>query len=248
MPQNKDKSGTDPKASCPLCKEPDTDTMVACDRCNLWYHFRCVSVGESVADRDWSCPSCVREIYDISITKIGDDQLSRQSHNVSTTSSVRAARAALELQRLEEQKRLDMDRIAAESKRKEQEAALVRTRLEQEKAQREKEQALVEQQLEDEKQRAEALKKLEDLYLQRKYEILNAQLEGSVSEKKSISVNGAARARQWVDACNLNFVPDDHVPDPDSMKQSERKTGTVPKQHPRKTTYKIYSHYTTQPH
>lgn len=248
MPQNRDNRGANTKTGCTLCKEPDTDTMVACDRCNLWYHFRCVNVGESVADRDWSCPSCIRGIYDISVTNIGDDQLSRHS----TTSSVRAARAALELQRLDEQKRLDMERIEAESRRKEQEAALSRARLQQEKAQREKEaelqrqrleeerknqekeQALEEKRLEDEKQRAEALKKLEDLYLQRKYEILNAQLDESVSEKRSVSVNGAARARLWVDTCNLNLVPDEDVPNPSSMKQPEKETGAIPKQSQRK--------------
>lgn len=44
--------------SCNICRAPDDSRMVACDECNLWYHYACVQVNESVQDQDWSCERC----------------------------------------------------------------------------------------------------------------------------------------------------------------------------------------------
>ena len=32
--------------------------MVACDKCDKWYHFKCVGVDESIAKQDWLCFKC----------------------------------------------------------------------------------------------------------------------------------------------------------------------------------------------
>ena len=31
----------------------DNMEMVQCDRCNLWFHFVCVNVGESISEKDF---------------------------------------------------------------------------------------------------------------------------------------------------------------------------------------------------
>lgn len=43
---------------CALCEMPDNDRMVQCDECELWCHFNCVQVGESIAEVSWFCPGC----------------------------------------------------------------------------------------------------------------------------------------------------------------------------------------------
>ncbi|XP_065075705.1 uncharacterized protein LOC135699384 [Ochlerotatus camptorhynchus] len=45
--------------SCGICKKPDDSRMVACDTCEQWYHFACVSVDSNVEERDWSCEKCL---------------------------------------------------------------------------------------------------------------------------------------------------------------------------------------------
>lgn len=44
--------------SCRLCDELDNMEMVQCDACDVWFHFACVNVDETIADRPWSCQTC----------------------------------------------------------------------------------------------------------------------------------------------------------------------------------------------
>lgn len=44
---------------CPSCKLSNENDSVACDRCNIYYHFACVGEDASVATRDWSCAACL---------------------------------------------------------------------------------------------------------------------------------------------------------------------------------------------
>ncbi|XP_058456660.1 uncharacterized protein LOC131434043 [Malaya genurostris] len=46
-------------SNCKNCDRPDhVENMVACDKCNTWWHFGCADVTESVADRSWKCNNC----------------------------------------------------------------------------------------------------------------------------------------------------------------------------------------------
>lgn len=47
-------------ASCGTCRMVDTSQMVQCDECDMWHHYSCVNVDDSIRDRDWSCNRCVR--------------------------------------------------------------------------------------------------------------------------------------------------------------------------------------------
>ncbi|XP_062557257.1 putative uncharacterized protein DDB_G0271606 [Armigeres subalbatus] len=38
--------------------------MVQCDECDVWYHYDCGSVDDSVGNRDWSCNGCVRTVLE----------------------------------------------------------------------------------------------------------------------------------------------------------------------------------------
>jgi PHD-finger len=50
-------SGTK-KGTCGKCPEVDMDEMVACDLCETWFHYDCVDVDASIADRSWKCGGC----------------------------------------------------------------------------------------------------------------------------------------------------------------------------------------------
>lgn len=147
--------------------------MVACDLCDMWYHYKCVHVGDSVADRSWTCPGCNKELLATS-TPVGRPKKTsssrRSSITVSTTASARAARAALELQQLEERKRLDMKRVLEEEERRKQEAELEKARIEQEKLQREKEAELERRRLDEERrqQDQERMQREKEAELERK--------------------------------------------------------------------------------
>lgn len=45
--------------NCHSCNEHDVmDSMVACDNCGDWHHFKCVGVDNTVKDRNWICKKC----------------------------------------------------------------------------------------------------------------------------------------------------------------------------------------------
>ncbi|XP_055609362.1 uncharacterized protein LOC129756488 [Uranotaenia lowii] len=203
--------------SCSLCKDPDNNHMVQCDRCQSWYHYQCVGVGDSVADRSWLCPSCDKNSTTKAIETLKTNKSRSQLSRASTSNSARAAKAALELQQLQEQKQLELQRIQEETIRAEKEVALAKTRLELEKQQREKEAELERKRLDDERKRQEAeqefeqlklkqdkirqeaLRKLEEKFLAEKYRILNAQLDEDCSRKSDYSDCSGRRTKQWVE-------------------------------------------------
>ncbi|XP_062703577.1 uncharacterized protein LOC134286030 [Aedes albopictus] len=45
-------------SSCGKCNGPDTEDMVACDTCEVWYHLECVNESPGVANRQFICPKC----------------------------------------------------------------------------------------------------------------------------------------------------------------------------------------------
>lgn len=54
--------------NCQLCSDVDNMDMVQCDSCDRWFHYECVGVTDSVADRVWCCQFCIElqeEIQDL---------------------------------------------------------------------------------------------------------------------------------------------------------------------------------------
>lgn len=81
-----------PQRICEKCKIPDNVAdMVACERCNRWYHCACGEMAENVTGK-WICKDCA-------LTGSGDSVSGR------TSSTSRSTRVQLQLMRLEEEKR-----------------------------------------------------------------------------------------------------------------------------------------------
>ncbi|XP_055585136.1 uncharacterized protein LOC129737987 [Uranotaenia lowii] len=163
--------------SCSLCKDPDNSHMVQCDRCQSWYHYQCVGVGDSVADRSWLCPNCDKHSTTVAPETLRKNGSKSQRSKASTSTSVKAAKAALDLQQLQEQKQLELQRIQEETIQAEKEVALAKNRLESEKKQREKEAALEKKRLEDERKRQEAEQEFE------RDRVKRAQIESEIHRR-----------------------------------------------------------------
>ncbi|XP_055589014.1 uncharacterized protein LOC129741312 [Uranotaenia lowii] len=86
--------------NCVACVHPDSaDDLVACDRCDSWWHYSCAGVDDGVKNHQWVCAKCAN--------------VPTKASSIRTTSSVRKARLELELKRLEEEKELERRFIAA---------------------------------------------------------------------------------------------------------------------------------------
>ncbi|XP_062715839.1 uncharacterized protein LOC134291734 [Aedes albopictus] len=117
-------------SSCGLCETPDDDNMVQCDECELWFHFYCVEVTESIAEVSWFCPGCanvtimktpseVSKAKCISktsaVTRIQqyvnpprNEAASNKSAGRSSRRSETARKIELQLQKLEEERKLQL--------------------------------------------------------------------------------------------------------------------------------------------
>lgn len=43
--------------SCGQCNMKDSNEMVQCDKCDVWCHFKCADVTQSIENSDWICRS-----------------------------------------------------------------------------------------------------------------------------------------------------------------------------------------------
>lgn len=84
---------------CKLCQRPYMPEMVACDKCDAWFHFVCVNVDSNVADVSWRCETCRKD----NPTKPNDPAKSATLSSISRASS---KRRQLLMQQLEEEKQL----------------------------------------------------------------------------------------------------------------------------------------------
>lgn len=90
------------ESNCTVCKEVDNMQMVQCDKCDNWYHFTCVNVGESISEKDFVCGNCLNQIGGLSNARDDHTNVANSVRN-STTSS---KRQLLQLERLEEERKL----------------------------------------------------------------------------------------------------------------------------------------------
>ena len=98
--------------SCKGCNRPDSaEDMVACDKCNCWWHFSCAGVQASICNRSWRCPNC-------STGTIGSEHSNASS-------------ARLRLKQLEEAKALE-DKLRKEQADREREFLAAKHQLESE--------------------------------------------------------------------------------------------------------------------
>eukprot|EP01006_Ploeotia_vitrea_P021208 TRINITY_DN53563_c0_g1_i1.p1 TRINITY_DN53563_c0_g1~~TRINITY_DN53563_c0_g1_i1.p1 ORF type:complete len:524 (+),score=66.55 TRINITY_DN53563_c0_g1_i1:269-1840(+) len=58
--EEEEEGADDLPMSCPLCNQPDDDDMVACDKCNRWFHFpRCSDYDpKQPEEARWYCEEC----------------------------------------------------------------------------------------------------------------------------------------------------------------------------------------------
>nr|XP_029717705.1 uncharacterized protein LOC115260683 [Aedes albopictus]XP_029717706.1 uncharacterized protein LOC115260683 [Aedes albopictus] len=136
---------------CPLCTRPNVADkwMVQCDVCACWIHFSCAGVDDTISNKPYTCVRCAPP-----------PPPAGSKSCRSSTSSVRAARRELELQRLAEEKAFQ-ERLLKE--RQEEEEAMQRKMMEQEQERRKK---AMQEKLEFEKQ-----------FIERKFDLLRAELD-----------------------------------------------------------------------
>ncbi|XP_062540734.1 uncharacterized protein LOC134208804 [Armigeres subalbatus] len=104
------------ESSCTACQRPDwSEDMVQCDHCDVWKHFSCAGVNESVAGKPFTCGDCSVQQNDdvISLQSASSRSSSASVFSVCLSELVERqqmerARLELELQRrhLNEQQKL----------------------------------------------------------------------------------------------------------------------------------------------
>lgn len=187
------KESSELEYNCQICPAADTIYMVQCDVCDLWYHFQCVGVDESIGASTvpWKCQKCsnastshlepLQQAAKGKAVSITSKLSGRQSTKRSTASSIRRRAAALQL--LEEEKALAEETAAEElniATRKAKQAADAAA----ERADREQ------QALEAKKQR-----NLE--FIRKKGEILLEESSDS-GEDDSVEAKQRVRTNEWV--------------------------------------------------
>ncbi|XP_055633296.1 uncharacterized protein LOC129773676 [Toxorhynchites rutilus septentrionalis] len=195
MPSRKTSKGAYPKSStqhnlnvtprnCNACNEPDSiDDQVECEKCLAWYHFQCAGVNESVKNHSFVCAECNSQV------PVGSSSCHSGKSN---TSSARALRMQIELQRMEEEKLLR--------------EKLLRERTEEERSMQEKENALHEKILRQEKERRakemQERQSIEAEHIAKRFDIMLSLVEekhGSEGSKSCVtSRSGVSKVKQWL--------------------------------------------------
>ncbi|XP_055633624.1 uncharacterized protein LOC129773970 [Toxorhynchites rutilus septentrionalis] len=97
---------------CQACNELDQEPMVACDKCDSWWHFECVGVGDSVSEKEFICPKCSGNTEKENPTT---EPMKSADTNAGGSTTGKHSNTNLRLQMLEEQKvlmarKLEMER------------------------------------------------------------------------------------------------------------------------------------------
>nr|XP_029733633.1 uncharacterized protein LOC115269234 [Aedes albopictus] len=112
------KSAIGGTSRCQVCNNPDTERMVSCGQCTSLWHFQCVGVDDEIVDpvRTFACPKCQQPLVSTAAGKKTTNTGKSTSKHSSvpserTSSSARARRAQLQMEKLEAQKALALKRL-----------------------------------------------------------------------------------------------------------------------------------------
>lgn len=95
---------------CQICSHYDQESRVQCDKCDLWFHFKCVNVTDAIKDEDWMCASCMREGSIVRQTNQEVRSIKSNSRKSKSGTSTSSRRKSLALQRLDEEQRMRAQR------------------------------------------------------------------------------------------------------------------------------------------
>ncbi|XP_055600236.1 uncharacterized protein LOC129749323 [Uranotaenia lowii] len=105
----------EPGHSCGAgCNLPDNNRMVACDKCDSWWHYECVGVGDSISEKDFICPRCTATPQEKQNTIVPSPKSISSAKN-----SIKSAGTLmrLRLQKLEEMKALQEKQLDLEQRK-----------------------------------------------------------------------------------------------------------------------------------
>ncbi|XP_065087297.1 uncharacterized protein LOC135709035 [Ochlerotatus camptorhynchus] len=171
------------KTACGGCESvsDEDEGMVCCDKCNVWYHYRCVGVTEEVeSDAKWYCPEedCQsQKKLDAESSKTGAKKKKKTTDDNSDKSSVKSdgrsgssmerQLRALEKERKKKEQELKNERVLME-KRMEIDRILQEQRIEMENEFRAKElqqqKQLLEKALKDKQDHLDRMKKMRESF------------------------------------------------------------------------------------
>ncbi|EDS44067.1 predicted protein [Culex quinquefasciatus] len=120
-----------PDENCPYCGLPDEADreMVQCDRCDVWYHFRCAGVTRAVKHQSWFCGPCQAERHygpnpELNPAGSEEDNFSVPPSELSSLRSHTSSSIRQGLQLLDEQFQVRQKRLAEEKAMQERRLAL----------------------------------------------------------------------------------------------------------------------------
>lgn len=202
--------------NCHSCKELDVvDSMVACDVCNSWHHFKCVGVDYTVKDRRWVCQKCDLGSSSSLLNppqakektaKGGGSKTSKSrskkpektiGSKVSVTSSARAAALEAQMRLLEEEELMKEKELKEQEEMQRQEFAEEQRKLEVKKKLLEEETNLREAELTKQKALQEKMMLLRRESMEKKKELLRQQAELSESSSSSL-ISKSERVKDWI--------------------------------------------------
>lgn len=101
--EDKDTRHVTNEFSCIKCKQPDSDEMVQCDSCDKWIHFGCAGVDSSIKHKPFHCETC------IAIKQSNRNKAGSAASKIQSRSSGASARAQLQLQKLDEELKIQQE-------------------------------------------------------------------------------------------------------------------------------------------
>lgn len=202
--------------NCLSCNEHDTvDSLVACDACGSWHHFKCVGVDHTVKSRRWICQKCDLGSSSTLLNPLptkektakgGGSKTSRSrskkvektiGSKVSITSSARAAALEAQMRLLEEEEALREEELQQQEELQRKEFAEEQRKLNMKKMLMEEETKLREAELSKQKALQEKIMVLRRESMEKKKELMRQQAE--LSESASAShISKSERVRNWI--------------------------------------------------
>ncbi|XP_029731987.2 uncharacterized protein LOC109429392 [Aedes albopictus] len=202
--------------NCHSCNEHDVmDSMVACDACSKWHHFKCAGVDHTIKDRRWVCKECEtgNDCGQLALpptknrtAKVGGSKTSKSrskkaektvGSKVSMTSSARAAALEAQMRLHEEEEQLNEAELKEREELQRQEFAEEQRKLEIKKKLMEEETQLRETELMKQKALQERMMQLRRESMEKKKELMRQQAELSESSSSS-RISKSERIQNWI--------------------------------------------------